>query len=152
MSKRYIVKNISRSTEQQLRWRKYARQCIKPALDYYKEHLQADIMSTPLKAFKAARLFDSHYLNKVKPQNVALNSLLVLPFVTEPSSKKSTHNTLQLQRIFQQTVKLSHFGICMPTAFLYGRKMLLRYYYFSHLLLLLNVCSLFSRTPLGISS
>ena len=41
-------------------------------------------MSTPLKAFKAARLFDPHYLNKVKPQNVALNSLLVLPFVTEP--------------------------------------------------------------------
>jgi len=75
-----VVKNISRSTEQQLRWRKYARQCIKPAL----EHLQADIMSTPLKAFKAARLFDPHYLNKVKPQNVALNSLLVLPFVTEP--------------------------------------------------------------------
>jgi len=28
-----VVKNISRSTEQ-LRWRKYARQCIQPALDY----------------------------------------------------------------------------------------------------------------------
>ena len=41
-------------------------------------------MCTPLKAFKAARLFNSHYLNKVKPQNVALNSLSVLPFVTEP--------------------------------------------------------------------
>jgi len=34
-------------------------------------------MSTPLKAFKAARLFDPHY-------NAALNSLLVLPFLTEP--------------------------------------------------------------------
>ena len=40
---------------------------IKPALDYYKEHLQADLMSVPLKAFKVARLFDPHYLNKTKP-------------------------------------------------------------------------------------
>ena len=60
-----VVRNISRSTEQQLKWRKYARKCIMPALDYYKEHLEADIMSTPLKAFKAARLFDPHYLNKI---------------------------------------------------------------------------------------
>ena len=62
---------------------KYARQCIKPALDYYKEHLEADIMITPLQAFKAVRLFDLHYLNKVKPQSVALTTLLVFPFVTE---------------------------------------------------------------------
>ena len=65
------------------RWIKYARQCIKPALDYYKEHLQADIMCTPLKVFKAARLFNPHYLKKVKPQNVALNTLSALPFVTD---------------------------------------------------------------------
>ena len=44
-----VVRNITKSTEQQLKWMKYARQCIKPALDYYKEHLEADIMSTPLK-------------------------------------------------------------------------------------------------------
>lgn len=79
-----VVRNISRSTEQQQKWRKYARKCITPALDYYKEHLEADIMSTPFKAFKAARLFDPHYLNKVKPQNVALNLLSVLPFNTDP--------------------------------------------------------------------
>ena len=79
-----VVRNIAKSTEQQLKWIKCARQCIKPALDYYKEHLQADIISTPLKAFKAARLFDPHYLNKVKPQSVALTTLSVFPFVTEP--------------------------------------------------------------------
>ena len=79
-----VVRNIAKSTEQQLKWIKYARQCIKPALDYYKEHLQADIISTPLKAFKVARLFDPHYLNKVKPQSVALTTLSVFPFVTEP--------------------------------------------------------------------
>ena len=79
-----VVRNIAKTTEQQLKWIKYARQCIKPALDYYKEHLQADIISTHLKAFKAARLFDPHYLNKVKPQSVALTTLSVFPFVTEP--------------------------------------------------------------------
>ena len=40
-------------------------------------------MSTPLNAFKAARIFDPHYLNKVKPQSVALTTLSVFPFVTE---------------------------------------------------------------------
>ena len=40
-----VVKNISWSTKQQLEWRKYARQCIKPALD--NEHLQAVFFSFP---------------------------------------------------------------------------------------------------------
>ena len=31
---------------------KYARLCRKPALDYYKEHLQGDLMSVPLKLLK----------------------------------------------------------------------------------------------------
>ena len=104
-----VVRNISRSTEQQLKWRKYARQRIKPALDYYKEHLQADIMNTPLQAFKTARLFDPHYLSKVKPQHVALNSLSMLAFVTDPillSSKKNIHCILQLQKIYHLSVKL----------------------------------------------
>jgi len=79
-----VVRNISRSIEQQLKWRKYARQCIKPALDYYKERSQGDIMNTPLLAFKTARLFNPHYLIKVKSQHVVLNSLSVLPFVADP--------------------------------------------------------------------
>jgi len=33
--------------------------------------------------FKAARLFDLHYLNKTNPASVALTSLSVFPFVTE---------------------------------------------------------------------
>ena len=79
-----VVKSIAKGkTDLQLKWMKYARLCIKPALDYYKEHLQADLMSVPLKAFKAARLFDPHYLNKTKPESVALNSLSTFTFVTE---------------------------------------------------------------------
>jgi len=62
---------------------KYARLCTKPALDYYKEHLQANLMNVPLQAFKAVRLFDPHYLNKTKPESVALTSLSAFPFVTK---------------------------------------------------------------------
>ena len=58
-------------------------QCTKAALDYCKQHLETDIMSTPLKAFKAARLFDPYYHNKVKSQSVALTTLSVFLFVTE---------------------------------------------------------------------
>ena len=31
-----VIRNIAKSSEQKLKWMKYARQCIKPALDYYK--------------------------------------------------------------------------------------------------------------------
>ena len=47
-----VVRNISRSTEQQLKRRKYARKCIMLALDYYKEHLEADIMSTTFESIQ----------------------------------------------------------------------------------------------------
>jgi len=33
--------------------------------------------------FKAAWLFDLHYLNKTNPESVALTSLSAFPFVTE---------------------------------------------------------------------
>ena len=63
---------------------KHARLCIQPALDYYQEHLQASIMSVPLKTFKATRLFDPHFLNKTKPEHIVLNTLSASSFITEP--------------------------------------------------------------------
>jgi len=109
-------------------------------------------MSTPLKAFKASRLFDPHYLNKVKPQNVALNSLSVLPFVTEPIMA-------QLNEEYQQyTAAVEDLSPVCEIVTLWNLhannipRMVLRYYCFSRVLLLLNVYSLFSRTLLGISN
>lgn len=61
-----VVRNIAKNTE--LATIEMDEIRIKPALDYYKEHLQADIMSTPLKAFKAARLCDPHYRSRVTLQ------------------------------------------------------------------------------------
>ena len=61
-------------------WVTYATSCIKPALDYYAEHLKADLMSVPLNAFKAARMFSPHKLREVKPDCAALDSLSAFPF------------------------------------------------------------------------
>ena len=61
----------------QLKWMKHARLCIQPALDYFQEHLQASIMSVPLKAFKAARFFDPHFLNKTKPECIVFISIFL---------------------------------------------------------------------------
>ena len=58
--------------------------CIQLALNYYQEHLQASIMSVPLKAFKAARLFDPHFISKTKPGSIPLTSLSTISFITEP--------------------------------------------------------------------
>ena len=79
-----IAKSIaSGKADVQQRWMRYAKSCIKPALDYYKEHLNADLMSIPMKAFKAARLFSPLILQKTKPECTALTDLLAFPFITE---------------------------------------------------------------------
>ena len=50
-----VVKSIAKGkTDVQQRWMRFVNVCIKPALDYYKEHLKADLMNIPMKAFKAA--------------------------------------------------------------------------------------------------
>ena len=51
-----VVASIANGkSEVQLKWMKHARECIKPAIKYFDEHLKADLMDIPLKAFKAAR-------------------------------------------------------------------------------------------------
>ena len=76
-----VVKSIANGkTDVQQRWMRYAKAHIKPALDYYKEHLNADLMSIPMKVFKAAQLFS---LQKIKPECTALTDLLAFPFITE---------------------------------------------------------------------
>ena len=83
-----VVESIARGkNDAQLKWMRHARECIKPAIKYFEEHLKADLMDIPLKAFKAARYFSPHYVKKIKPESADLSSLLNLPFIT--SSKLS---------------------------------------------------------------
>ena len=79
-----VVKSIAKEKLYvQQKWLQYANRCIKPALDYYSQHLKADLMSNPLNAFKAARLFSPLSIQKTKPECTALSSLLAFPFITE---------------------------------------------------------------------
>ena len=79
-----VVKSIAKGkTDVQQRWMRFVNACIKPALDYYKEHLKADLMNIPMKAFKAARLFSPHIVQKIKPECTGLTDLLSFPFITE---------------------------------------------------------------------
>ena len=80
---KFIAKGKS---DVQQKWLQYANACIKPAIytvDYYSEHLKADLMSGPLSAFKAARLFSPLNIHKTKPKCTALSSLLASSFITE---------------------------------------------------------------------
>ena len=78
-----VVASIANGkSEVQLKWMKHARECIKPAIKYFDEHLKADLMDIPLKAFKAARYFSPHFVKKIKPECADLSSLQNLPFIT----------------------------------------------------------------------
>lgn len=83
-----VVESIANGkNDVQLKWMRHTRECIKPAVKYFDEHLKADLMDIPLKAFKAARYFSPHYVKKIKPECANLSSLLNLPLIT--SSKLS---------------------------------------------------------------
>ncbi len=65
-----IVKSIERI--------KHARECIKPAINYFNEHLKAETMSVPLRLSKQ---FNPQHMKKVKPECSSLNSLSCIPFL-----------------------------------------------------------------------
>ena len=62
----------------------YATACVKPALDYYAQHLAAEAMSRPLSAFKAARLFSPRKLQEINPSCSDVDSLSAFPFFQPP--------------------------------------------------------------------
>ena len=61
----------------------YAHSCIKPAIDYYNTHLKAPLMSVPLNAFKAARLFSPTKVKMIKPDIAMIETLSTFPFVND---------------------------------------------------------------------
>ena len=77
-----IISSLSNDPIVQQQLRTYALSCLKPALDYYREHLKADLMSVPLSAFKAARLFSPQKLQEMKPDITVLDTLTIFPFIS----------------------------------------------------------------------
>jgi len=97
---------------------KHARLCIQPAMDYYREHLQASIMSVHLKAFKTAKLFDPHFLEN------ALH--LLASFITEPVLLNlKTEFPLYVAALEEISCELDlyFFGSNMPITSLPGKKL-----------------------------
>ena len=78
-----VVKSIANGkNDVHLKWMRHARECIKPAMKYFDDHLKAELMDIPMKAFKAARYFSPHYTKKIEPECADLASLLNLPFIS----------------------------------------------------------------------
>ena len=73
-----VISSITSDYNVQQQLKNYASSCVKPALDYYIEHLNANLMSVPLSAFKAARLFSPHKLQEMKPESCVYQFFLSL--------------------------------------------------------------------------
>ena len=135
-----VVKSITGGkTDVQLKWMKYARECINPAMKYFEDHLKAEIMSVPMKAFKAARLFSPHYVKKIKPECAPLNSLLNLPFITSSILNELTDEfpmyVVATNDISAEYAALT-FGKIMVLPFQIGMMLQKRFYFFNLRLLL----------------
>ena len=77
-----IISSMTSDPNAQQHLKSYTISCIKPALDYYKEHLNADLMTAPLRAFKAARLFSPQKIQEMKPDTSVLETQSNFPFLT----------------------------------------------------------------------
>ena len=77
-----VISSVSDSLVQE-QLRNYAFSYMKSALDYYKAHLQDDMMNVPLNAFKAARLFSPRKLPEMNPDiETVEQSLFSILFIT----------------------------------------------------------------------
>ena len=77
-----IISSISRDPNVQQQLKSYAISCVKPALDYYNEHLNADLMSV-----QSSTSFSPHKLQEMKPDISILECLSTLPFLTTVAMK-----------------------------------------------------------------
>ena len=59
----------------------YAKKCVEPGITYYFQQISTN-MKTPLKAFKAARLFSPFRLTEINPSVANIDALAAFPFLT----------------------------------------------------------------------
>lgn len=64
-------------------WVDYARNCVKPGLDYFKKQLNSSLKNS-LEAFKTCRLFLPKRINAIKPTAASLDqSFSAIPFFSQ---------------------------------------------------------------------
>ena len=60
----------------------YAKNCVEPALNYFKQQLTLSL-KVPLAAFKASQLFNPDTVELLNPDSSSVNALSVIPFFSE---------------------------------------------------------------------
>ena len=79
---RAIAKKISPSAAVQQQLIAYAKNCVKPALNYFKQQFTSSL-KVPLAAFKTSRLFNPNTVKLLNPNSLSVNALSVIPFFSE---------------------------------------------------------------------
>jgi len=77
-----IAKGISPSAAVQQQLIAYAKNCVEPALNYFKQQLTSSL-KTPLAAFKASRLFNPNTVKLLNPDASSVDALSAIPFFNQ---------------------------------------------------------------------
>lgn len=77
-----IAKSISPSSAVQQQLIAHAKNCVEPALNYFRQQLTSSL-KVPLAAFKASRLFNPNIIKLLNPDTSSVDALSVIPFFNQ---------------------------------------------------------------------
>ena len=82
-----VIRSMSSQLSVQQRHRSYARSCMQPALDYFKELLDSTLKEQ-ISVFKAVRVFNPQKVAMLKPDVSHVNALQIIPFFRDDELEK----------------------------------------------------------------
>ena len=82
-----VIHSMSSQLSVQQRHRSYARSCMQPALDYFKELLDFTLKKQ-ISVFKAVRVFNPQKVAMLKPDVSHVNALQIIPFFKDEELEK----------------------------------------------------------------
>lgn len=93
-----VAKRIATPTVPEAHWLAYAKACIQPGYDYFREKFDRDLLPV-VEAFKAARLFLPAKINDIKPDSSTVDTLKAFKFlgdqvITKMKSELPTYLSL----------------------------------------------------------
>ena len=89
-----VVRNLSTGVpHREAQFRAYSQKCIQPGLDYFDRQLCTNLKDA-LAVFKAARLFSPHAVNTMQPTAADIDSLAIIPFLSQQETLSSLKEEL----------------------------------------------------------
>ena len=82
-----VIHSMSSQSSVQQRHRSYARNCMQPALDYFKGLLDSSLKEN-ISIFKAVRIFNPQKVAMLKPDVSHINALQIIPFFKNEELEK----------------------------------------------------------------